>query len=141
MKKKRKMSAGKVLVGVATVLILLIAATAVIGSMSEIRDVVDARRYLPREESIRYSIARGEYYTALSNCRELEACDVQLTGATEEAKAVAYYYDAAVLCKAYEKTGDTEQAELQRLRMQRFAAAAGTLRDHLSKIDALLEDY
>ena len=41
MKKKRKMSAGKVLVGVATVLILLIAATAVIGSVSEIRDVVD----------------------------------------------------------------------------------------------------
>ena len=141
MKKKRKMSVGKVIFGVATVLVLLIAASLMIGSVSQIRDSVDPQRYLPREESIRYSIARGEYYTALGNIRELVACGVQLNGATEEAAAVAYYYDAAVLCKAYEKTGNAEQAELQRQRMQSFASATGTFQEHLTKIDALLENY
>ena len=122
-------------------IVVLIAASLVIASISQIRDSVDVRQYLPREESIRYHIARGEYYTALDNIRELEACGVQLTGDMEEAAAVAYYYNAALLCKAYTETGDTEEAELQRNRMQSFASAAGTLSEHLTKIDALLENY
>ena len=52
-----------------------------------------------------------------------------------ECRAVARYYEAATLHKAYLEAGNAELVAVQEARMKQFAAEAGSMSSHIGAID------
>ena len=55
-----------------------------------------------------------------------------------EYRAVAHYYEAALLFRAYRDAGETEEARRQEERMLTFAESAGSLSDEIVRINETL---
>ena len=140
-KKPAKISVGRVLLGILTGLMLFVAIGLFFFSMNEIRERSSSSLYLPREESIYWNITEEKYDSALDNVRTLEAADAKLSEQTMECRAVARYYEAAKLHRAYLETGNAEQAAVQEARMKQFAAEAGSMKEHIKTIDERVQAW
>jgi len=127
------------ILGIATIITTLLILIMVFAGITQIRDYVDARSYLPRPSTVSWNIVNEDYGAALMNVQQLEAAQVELPEDIRMCQAVAHYYDAAVLHKAYLTVGDLKEAEYQKKRMAQYAALAGDYAEHIDKIDQMLE--
>ena len=128
-----------ILLGIAIAFIVLVTGILTLTGLMEISVTADAHRFLPGEDSIHYSISGENYYNALANIRRLEAAGVNMSEDMKECSAVAHYYEAAILNKAFTEAGDSKKAGQEQERMKEYSSGAGSLSMHIEKIDALLE--
>ena len=140
-KTKNTLSPGGILLGAAIFLISCLILISLFTGTMRVRDRMAPQRYLPEKWTIEFNIINGNYYSALGNIRRLEAAGEELDAETKECAAVAHYYEAALLQKAFEKAGDPDRAGFQKKRKQEYAALAGGMSSQLEKIDELIEYY
>lgn len=134
----RKVSVGKIVIGVFTVILTLSLILFVAGGISEIRDAYYEPSYLDEESNL--SALNGQDYVYLL---EITARDSRLgkeyNDTVKACRAVAKYYEAASLYEAYRTVGDTQAADKQAERMEWFAGQTGEFESHVEKIDELFE--
>ncbi len=123
------------------VLILFFLVTAGLG-IGRIRERITEDRYSYYEEADYLRNLRNEKYQDLLDMTlDDSGAHRVYEGDIPQCRAIGMYYDAALLCHAYEKAGSAEKAAFQKKRMERFAAQAGDYQEYIEKIDALISSY
>lgn len=140
-RKTDKITVGRVILGIVIGFILFTTIGLVFYSLNEIRERSSSTLYLPREETLYWNITSEKYHTALDNVRALESVNSKLDERSMECRAVARYYEAAKLHKAYQEAGNAEQVAVQEARMKQFAAEAGSMSSHIAVIDEKIEAW
>ena len=125
---------------VSVVLLMIFLITAGVG-LSRIRERL-SDRFSYYDEAYYLRVLRTEEYQELLDMTlEDSGAGRVYEGDIPQCRAVAMYYDAALLCHAYTKAGSVDRAQFQKNRMERFAAQAGDYSEYTGKIDALRESY
>lgn len=93
-----------------------------------VKQFADAGRvYTRSEDSMVYYIQNGDYESMLRGTYMNEIHGVWASDTMKECYAVAHYYEAATLYKAYEKAGKNELAAEKKKSMEEQEALMGEL--------------
>lgn len=97
------------------------------------------RIYTYDEEDFLYCIQSENYYEMVGYMHNNEVNEVKVTKGMEECYAVARYYEAASMYKAYQAVGRNSEAKEQKDIMQEQMDAMGELSYAVEDIDKQLE--
>lgn len=126
----------KILVTVVAVIVvvLYVSAGLAIKESSESYSIdYDARDYVYPAENGRYG---DLYYTAIEDMRKTTT----YTAEVEECRALAFYYEQAVLEHAYRAAGDTAKADEFAKRMEEYESQLGSMSSRAQAVrDAVLQ--
>lgn len=134
----KKRSPAKIIIGIFTVILSLSFIILVVTGINEIQDYNYEPSYYNEENYV--SALQNEDYMELleMTCRDSrlqkEHNDIILS-----CKAVAHYYEAAALYKAYLTVGNKKAAGIQVQRMEQYASQTGDYQEYVEKINTLLE--
>ena len=103
---------------------------------SELRD--DQYEYSTDEDDYIRMVTYENYHQILHEAAYDSRLGKERTQTEEEIRALGYYYEAASLYKAYNTVGDSESADRQKARMDRYREEAGEYASETDNIDALL---
>ena len=107
--------------------------------ISEIRDSASVPSYYLDEEDYISTLQQEDYMNLYDmTCRDCIP-DKKLSSNIKACRAVARYYQAATLYKAYVLTGDNLAITRQVQQMEQYAAQTGNYSDYVEKINQLLE--
>ena len=138
MKKKARKEKTPLRIIVLNVLIVIAAfflAGSIIALIGEVRE--DQYREI-EPYSMVYRMESGDYSTMVMDVQEARLHGQDLSGELAEYAAVADYFKAASLYKAYEEEGRTTLAKPQAEAMEKAASEMGSLSGEKSRIDAFL---
>lgn len=128
----------KIIIGIFTVLLTLSLILFITGGIERIQNVSPDFSYYA-EESYLHCVETQDYMYLLSMTDRDSVIEKSYSKTIMECKAVAKYFEAATLYKAYLTTTDTHSARIQVQRMEQYAAQTGQFQEHVEKINALLE--
>ena len=117
----KRFSPGKLICAIITIILTLSCLLMIAIGISEIRDSASVPSYYLDEED----------YISIP--------DKKLSSNIKACQAVARYYQAATLYKAYVLTGDNLAITRQVQQMEQYAAQTGNYSDYVEKINQLLE--
>ncbi|NCB93642.1 MAG: hypothetical protein EOM40_13960 [Clostridia bacterium] len=130
-------SIAKFIIGIFTVILTLLLIILVVSAVNEIKDFGYYSDYYTEENYISYT-HHEDYYELLGmtirDCR----FGKKYSDEEKECRAVAYYYQAASLYKAYMQSDDKKNAGIQVQRMEQYATQTGEYTDHVAKINEIL---
>lgn len=107
--------------------------------ISEIRDSASVPSYYLDEEDYISTLQQEDYMNLYDmTCRDCIP-DKKLSSNIKACQAVARYYQAATLYKAYVLAGDNLAITRQVQQMEQYAAQTGNYSDYVEKINQLLE--
>ena len=107
--------------------------------ISEVRDSATVSSYYLDEEDYISTLQQEDYMNLYDmTCRDC-IYDKKLSSNIKACQAVARYYQAATLYKAYVLTGDNLPITRQVQQMEQYAAQTGNYSDYVEKINQLLE--
>ncbi len=132
----RKTTIGKVLIGVGTVILTFSFLVQVALGIGTIRDADYVPRYLDEERYLS-DLNYGSYVSLLDVTARDSRLDAEYTETERACRAVAMYYEAASLYRAYLEAGDDANAAKQAERMERFAGQTGEFSGHKDTIDEM----
>lgn len=132
MKQKGKGTVGNIIIGILTfIAVVLLIAT--IGVFNE-----DVRVYTYTTDSMYYCVRSGEYYRLSEYVKKNKSREKNPSSDMLEYYAVAEYYDAELMGKAYEKSGDMQKAMLYKEKQSEAETRMGDLHVLKEEIDSLL---
>lgn len=111
---------------VMNVIIVALCVVFVIAALSFVREFSDySSIYAVKEDSFLYCLQSGNYGEMVDRMKQNQGEGVELTQTYEECYAVAEYFEAASLYKAYMLDGNMEKASQQKERMEDAATRMG----------------
>lgn len=113
----------KVIVGIVAVIVVLVYALAAL----EISDTAKGRSYGYDVRDYLYAAENGRFGTLYDTAVHDMARQASYDAQVEECRALAFYYEQAVLEHAYRVTGDGEAADAFAQRMAEYEAQLGSL--------------
>ena len=135
----KRFSLGKLICGIITIILTLSCLLMIAIGISEIRDSVSVPSYYLDEEDYISTLQQEDYMNLYDmTCRDCIP-DKKLSSNIKACQAVARYYQAATLYKAYVLTGDNLAITRQVQQMEQYAAQTGNYSDYVEKINQLLE--
>ena len=135
----KRFSPGKLICGIITIILTLSCLLMIAIGISEIRDSASVPSYYLDEEDYISTLQQEDYMNLYDmTCRDCIP-DKKLSSNIKACQAVARYYQAATLYKAYVLTGDNLAITRQVQQMEQYAAQTGNYSDYVEKINQLLE--
>lgn len=134
----RKVSVGKIVIGIFTVILTLSLILFVGIGISGIRDAYYEPSYL-NEENYLSALSSQDYVYLLEIAAKDSRLGKKYTDTVKACRAVGKYYEAASLYEAYRTIGDEQAATRQMERMEMFAGQTGEFESHVEKINELFE--
>lgn len=134
----KKSSFAKIIIGIFTVLLTISLIFFIVFGIQRIKNTSVNTSYYT-EEAYVSDLEREDYMALLSMTNRDSKLDDSDSETIKECKAVAKYFEAATLYKAYLATGDTASARIQIQRMEQAAAQTGQFQEHVENINTLLE--
>lgn len=135
----KRFSPGKLICGIITIILTLSCLLMIAIGISEIRDSASVPSYCLDEEDYISTLQQEDYMNLYDmTCRDCIP-DKKLSSNIKACQAVARYYQAATLYKAYVLTGDNLAITRQVQQMEQYAAQTGNYSDYVEKINQLLE--
>ncbi len=135
----KQFSPGKLICGIITIILTLSCLLMIAIGISEIRDSASVPSYYLDEEDYISTLQQEDYMNLYDmTCRDCIP-DKKLSSNIKACQAVARYYQAATLYKAYVLTGDNLAITRQVQQMEQYAAQTGNYSDYVEKINQLLE--
>lgn len=135
----KRFSPGKLICGIITIILTLSCLLMTAIGISEIRDSAFVPSYYLDEEDYISTLQQEDYMNLYDmTCRDC-IYDKKLSSNIKACQAVARYYQAATLYKAYVLTGENLLITRQVQQMEQYAAQTGNYSDYVEKINQLLE--
>lgn len=134
----RKISIGKIIISIFTVILTLSLILLISTGISEIRDFSSTSSYISEDDYAFYT-TREDYDQLLYITLQDSEMDKSYSQSVKECRAVAYYYEAATLYKSYLSIEKTAEAQIQVQRMEQYATQAGEYTEHIANINKVLE--
>ena len=135
-KKRTGVSVGTILYVVLLVILSLVLVIQISYIASELRD--DRYDYSADEDDYIRMTTYENYYRILDEATNDSRLGKKHTEVEQEIRALGFYYEAATLYKAYLAIDDSESAEQQKTRMERYREKAGSYSSETGNIDELL---
>ncbi len=135
-KKKTGVSVGTILYVVLLVILSLVLVIQISYIASELRD--NRYDYSADEDDYIRMTTYENYYRILDEATNDSRLGKKHTEVEQEIRAIGYYYESATLYKAYLAIDDSESAEQQKTRMERYREKAGSYSSETGNIDELL---
>ena len=135
-KKKTGVSVGTILYVVLLVILSLVLVIQISYIASELRD--NRYDYSADEDDYIRMTTYENYYRILDEATNDSRLGKKHTEVEQEIRALGFYYEAATLYKAYLAIDDSESAEQQKTRMERYREKAGSYSSETGNIDELL---
>jgi hypothetical protein len=135
-KKKTGVSVGTILYVVLIVILSLVLVIQITYIASELRE--DRYDYYTDEDDYIRMTTYENYYRIFDAATDDSRIGKEFTQTEQEIRAIGYYYEAATLYKAYLAIDDSESAEQQKTRMERYREKAGSYSSETGNIDELL---
>ncbi|MBS6196502.1 MAG: hypothetical protein KH828_13100 [Clostridiales bacterium] len=132
----KKISIGKIVIGVFTVILTLSLILFIVFGIRDIRDANYEPSYLT-EESYLSALSSEDYLYLLDMTLRDSRLGKEHTETVKACQSVAKYYEAISLYQAYLAVGDTDGADKQMERMKQFAAQAGDFEGDIENINEL----
>lgn len=135
-----KFPIGKIVVNICTVILTVTLILFLFNGISNIRDMDnDYNSDYYSDENYLTQMSEQDYINLFNiACRDCNF-EKDFTPTVLECKAVAHYYEAAVLYQSFLKLNDTEHAKEQAGRMEYYADQLDTYKDQIEKINTLLD--
>ena len=86
-----------------------------------------------KERDYAYNLIDGDYGSLYETAIQ-DMDNTHYTGDIPAYRALAFYYEQAVLARAYEENGDTQKAEAFRARMKEYETQLGPLTEEAAKV-------
>lgn len=134
---KKKMSLGRLIVTIFTVMLTFTLILILFVGVGTVRDVISAPDYYS-EDTYLYALQSRDYSYLLGITRRDAHLDKEYSHDVLESRAVAGYFEAATLYKAYMEAENMEQAENQKKKMDNYVEQMGQFQMHKSYIDEML---
>ena len=135
-KKRTGVSVGTILYVVLIVILSLVLVIQISYIASELRD--DRYDYSADEDDYIRMTTYENYYRILDEATDDSRLGKKHTEVEQEIRALGFCYEAATLYKAYLAIDDSESAEQQKTRMERYREKAGSYSSETGNIDELL---
>ena len=135
-KKKTGVSVGTILYVILLVILSLVLVIQISYIASELRD--NRYDYSADEDDYIRMTTYENYYRILDEATNDSRLGKKHTEVEQEIRAIGYYYESATLYKAYLAIDDSESAEQQKTRMERYREKAGSYSSETGNIDELL---
>ena len=135
-KKKTGVSVGTILYVVLLVILSLVLVIQISYIASELGD--NRYDYSADEDDYIRMTTYENYYRILDEATNDSRLGKKHTEVEQEIRAIGYYYESATLYKAYLAIDDSESAEQQKTRMERYREKAGSYSSETGNIDELL---
>jgi hypothetical protein len=135
-KKRTGVSVGTILYVVLLVILSLVLVIQISYIASELRD--NRYDYSTDEDDYIRMTTYENYYRILDEATNDSRLGKKRTEVEQEIRALGFYYEAATLYKAYLAIDDSESAEQQKTRMERYREKAGSYSAETGNIDELL---
>ena len=135
-KKKTGVSVGTILYVVLLAILSLVLVIQISYIASELRD--NRYDYSADEDDYIRMTTYENYYRILDEATNDSRLGKKHTEVEQEIRAIGYYYESATLYKAYLAIDDSESAEQQKTRMERYREKAGSYSSETGNIDELL---
>ncbi len=135
---KQKFSLGKLIVSIFTVILTITLILFIFVGLSNIRDIISEPDYYT-EDTYYYALQSRDYSYLLGITQRDARLDKEYSEDVLASRAVAGYFEAATLYKAYMEAENTEKAEVQKERMDYYEGQMGEFQIHKSYIDELLK--
>ena len=127
----KRISPGKLICGIITIILTLSCLLMIAIGISEIRDSASVPSYYLDEEDYISTLQQEDYMNIYDmTCRDCIP-DKKLSSNIKACQAVARYYQAATLYKAYVLTGDNLAITRQVQQMEQYAAQTGNYSDYV----------
>ena len=134
----KNITVGKVLITIATVILTLSLVFFIATGVSEMRDVDYTSRYLTEEYYVT-TLQQENYVELLSMTARDSKLGETHSETIKSCKAVAHYFEAASLYKAYVTVNNTKAAGVQIQRMEQYATQTGEFEAYVDKVNNYLE--
>ena len=135
----KRFSPGKLICGIIIILLTLSCLLMITTGISEIRDSATVSSYYLDEEDYISTLQQEDYMNLYDmTCRDCIP-DKKRSSNIKACQAVARYYQAATLYKAYVLAGESLSITRQVQQMEQYAAQTGDYSDYVEKINQLLE--
>lgn len=131
-------SVGKIIIGIFTVILTISLIVFVASGIGQIRDANYEPRYLDEEDYVS-TLQREDYVNLLEMTSHDTVLGKKHSNTVISCQAVAHYYEAASLYRAFLAIGNTKNASVQVQRMEQFASQTGEFGEYVEKINELLE--
>lgn len=135
---KHRFSAGKLIIGIFSVILTLTLVLFLFVGYTTIRESMDITDYYS-EDSYLFDLQYRNYSYLVGMTRRDAVLDKEFSPEITACRSVAGYFEAATLYKAYLEADDEEQAKRQKERMDRYAEQMVEYRIHQTYIDDMLD--
>lgn len=135
----KRFSPLKLICGIITVILTLTCLMMVAAGISEIRDSATVSSYYLEEEDYISTLQQEDYMQLYDmTCRDC-ILGKKRSADIKACQAVAHYYQAATLYKAYLLNNDTLPLARQVQQMEQYASQTGDYSEYVEKINQLLD--
>ena len=123
----------------ATALIIFILANVIwsVNEYNQSKSYTQSRYY--DEADYNYAVQYGDYDRLYQMASNETASDFELNETEEAAAALGFYYNAALLHKAYENAGMEDEAAVQLEKMEKYKEDAGKFSKYTDDVDEKVE--
>ena len=129
----------KPLIRIAVILTAIVTLIVFMIAMYKIRDAATSYSYGYKTTDYAYSASSGRYGDLYDTALRDMAEGKKYNGEVEELRALAFYYENAVLANAYRGAGDSAKADSFEEKMKAYEAELGSLSSYAAKVQANLE--